>query len=38
MGEYRKLKAQYEEDRQRRVVAQALAPAPTPINGARMAR
>jgi peptidoglycan lytic transglycosylase len=38
MGEYRKLKAQYEEDRQRRLMAQALAPVPTPINGERMAR
>lgn len=38
MGEYRRLKAQYEEDRSRRLMAQALAPTSTPINAVRMAR
>jgi len=38
MREYRKLKAQYEEDRARRLMAQALAPASTPNSAARMAR
>jgi len=38
MAEYRRLKAQYEEDRSRRLMAQALAPASTPINAVRMGR
>lgn len=37
MDQYRKLRTQYEEDRQRRLMAQARAPVSTPINGARMA-
>jgi soluble lytic murein transglycosylase len=37
MGEYHKLKARYEDDRARRLVAQALVPVPTPASTGRMA-